>query len=61
VLNAEGQLQQTIVVKGQYSFTGTDGLVYLVIYTADENGYNAIITKTPKKRIQINLLKSAIG
>ncbi|XP_053695165.1 flexible cuticle protein 12-like [Sabethes cyaneus] len=28
-----------IVVKGQYSYTGADGVVYSLNYVADENGF----------------------
>lgn len=43
-----GQLQQArsaesspaYAVQGQFSYTGPDGLVYTIKYTADENGYH---------------------
>ncbi|KAJ2946981.1 hypothetical protein O0L34_g16326 [Tuta absoluta] len=43
---ATGELKQigetaAIVVRGQYSYIGTDGVPVLVTYIADENGYQA--------------------
>lgn len=41
----QGQLQnagsenEAISVRGQFSFTGADGVVYTVTYIADENGF----------------------
>lgn len=37
--------EEEIVIKGSYSYTGTDGLFYRVDYTADRNGYHATVHK----------------
>lgn len=38
-LNNEGRPEEALSVRGQYSYTGTDGKTYSVFYIADENGY----------------------
>lgn len=37
--------EEEIVIKGSYAYTGTDGLIYRVDYTADRNGYHANVHK----------------
>lgn len=34
-----GSENEAIAVRGQFSFTGADGVVYTVTYVADENGF----------------------
>ncbi|KAI5633477.1 insect cuticle protein domain-containing protein [Phthorimaea operculella] len=34
-----GSENEAIAVRGQYSYTGPDGVVYSVTYVADENGF----------------------
>ncbi|XP_015126509.1 larval cuticle protein 65Ag1-like [Diachasma alloeum] len=36
----EGKPVQAIVVRGQYSFVGEDGVTYTVNYTADKDGFH---------------------
>lgn len=43
VINNKGTEEEEVVIKGQYSYTGPDGLIYTVHYTADRNGYHATI------------------
>lgn len=39
---------KVLKVSGHYSFMGTDGIIYKVIYTADENGFHSTILKVSK-------------
>ncbi|RZC32030.1 Chitin bind 4 domain containing protein [Asbolus verrucosus] len=36
---------QILSVEGQYRYKGPDNIVYLVEYTADENGYQPEVSK----------------
>lgn len=38
-INNEGRPDEALSVRGQYSYTGTDGKTYNVFYIADENGF----------------------
>ncbi|XP_047984035.1 cuticle protein CP14.6-like [Leguminivora glycinivorella] len=38
-LNNAGTDNEAISVRGSYSYTGPDGVVYTVVYIADENGF----------------------
>ncbi|XP_013187361.1 flexible cuticle protein 12 [Amyelois transitella] len=38
-LKNAGSENEAISVRGQYSYTGPDGVVYSVTYVADENGF----------------------
>ncbi|XP_044266506.1 flexible cuticle protein 12-like [Tribolium madens] len=35
----EGREDETLVVRGQFSYVGPDGVTYTVTYIADENGF----------------------
>lgn len=39
-LKDKGTEDEAMIVHGSYSFTGADGVVYTVKYTADENGFH---------------------
>lgn len=34
-----GQENESIAVRGQFSYTGQDGVTYTVTYVADDNGF----------------------
>lgn len=38
-LKNQGTENEAIEVRGQYSYTGPDGVVYTVVYIANENGF----------------------
>lgn len=49
--------EEEIVIKGSYSYTGTDGLIYRVDYTADRNGYHANVHKPVAHQSEANVNK----
>ena len=46
-MNAGQKDLETHVATGSFSYTGPDGVVYTVTYTADENGFRAEGTHLP--------------
>lgn len=40
--------RKVLRISGHYSYIGTDGITYNVIYTADENGFQPTILKANK-------------
>lgn len=69
-----GKLETTgdvsiLKVNGFYTFEGTNGKTYRVIYTADENGYRPIVTESlagsidldPNDRIDPTIIKTLLG
>lgn len=59
----QGQLQnagsenESISVRGQFSYTGADGVVYTVTYIADENGFQPQGAHLPQAWGQSDFLK----
>ncbi|KAI8423927.1 hypothetical protein MSG28_002598 [Choristoneura fumiferana] len=47
-LNNVGTENESIAVRGSYSYTGSDGVVYTVTYVADENGFQPQGAHLPK-------------
>ncbi|XP_055843191.1 flexible cuticle protein 12-like [Episyrphus balteatus] len=47
-LKDAGTDDEGIAVKGQYSYTGPDGVVYSVSYVADKNGFQPVGDHIPK-------------
>ncbi|XP_062551562.1 endocuticle structural glycoprotein SgAbd-5-like [Armigeres subalbatus] len=47
-LRSFGEDTAAIVVKGSYSYTGSDGQVYTVNYVADENGFQPEAAHIPR-------------
>ncbi|XP_018562929.1 flexible cuticle protein 12-like [Anoplophora glabripennis] len=46
VINS-GAENEAVVARGQFSYTGPDGVVYNVQYTADENGFQPVGAHIP--------------
>ncbi|XP_060517127.1 flexible cuticle protein 12-like [Cylas formicarius] len=47
-LQNAGTDNESLSVRGSYSFTGADGVVYTVTYVADENGFQPVGDHLPK-------------
>lgn len=47
-LQRAGSPDEAIAVRGQYSYTGPDGVQYVINYVADENGYQPEGAHLPK-------------
>lgn len=52
--------EEEIVISGSYSFKGTDGLIYRVKYTADRNGYHAIVEPPQKDESEVKLIADGL-
>ncbi|XP_066139475.1 endocuticle structural glycoprotein SgAbd-5-like isoform X2 [Euwallacea fornicatus] len=48
-LQNAGSENEVMQVRGSYSFTGADGVVYTVTYVADENGFQPKGAHLPSK------------
>lgn len=59
VIKNGGTDNEVLAVKGFYNFIGTDGILYSISYTADENGYQPVITESRQR--QANLPVAVIG
>lgn len=60
LLNA-GSENESLVVKGSYSWVGPDDVMYLVRYTADENGFQPTIEQGPGGAVPPGVVASLLG
>ncbi|CAG4937504.1 unnamed protein product [Colias eurytheme] len=62
----EGREDESLVVRGSFSWTGPDGVTYKVTYVADSNGYQPTLEKEeeeegPGSVYTPALIQSALG
>ncbi|KAG6448617.1 hypothetical protein O3G_MSEX005590 [Manduca sexta] len=60
VINA-GTDDESIVVKGSYSWVGPDGVTYTVTYVADDKGFQPTIEQGPGGSIPPGIVASLLG
>ncbi|CAB3221305.1 unnamed protein product [Arctia plantaginis] len=57
----EGSEDESIAVKGSYSWVGPDGVTYVVNYTADDEGFHPEIEQGPGGGIPAGVVASLLG
>ncbi|XP_048485196.1 flexible cuticle protein 12-like [Plutella xylostella] len=60
-LKNAGQENESLVVRGSYSWVGPDGVTYTVTYLADNNGYQPTIEQGPGAGVPANVLATMLG
>ncbi|GLV39270.1 Adult cuticle protein 65Aa [Carabus blaptoides fortunei] len=61
IIKNGGTDNEVLSVKGFYTFLSTDGVEYTITYTADENGFQPVITQSRRLSLPAALLGSLIG
>ncbi|TKX27790.1 endocuticle structural glycoprotein SgAbd-5-like [Spodoptera litura] len=60
-LRNEGKEDESIAVKGSFAWVGPDGVLYRVIYVADDNGYQPTIEQGPGGAVPPGVVASLLG
>ncbi|CAG4937512.1 endocuticle structural glycoprotein ABD-5-like isoform X3 [Colias croceus] len=57
----EGREDESLVVRGSFSWVGPDGVTYKVTYVADSNGYQPEIEEGPGGAVPPGVVASLLG
>ncbi|NP_001166722.1 endocuticle structural protein SgAbd-6-like [Bombyx mandarina] len=60
-LKNEGQEEESLAVRGKFSWVGPDGVTYTVTFVADEDGYQPEIEQGPGGAVPSAILHSLAG
>lgn len=60
-LRNEGREDESIAVRGSFSWVGPDGVLYRVNYVADDNGYQPEIEQGPGGGVPPAVVASLLG
>ncbi|XP_026328697.1 endocuticle structural glycoprotein ABD-5-like [Hyposmocoma kahamanoa] len=60
-LTNQGRENEALVVRGQYSWIGPDGVTYIVTYVADDQGFQPQIEQGPGGGVPPAVVASLLG